>query len=979
MENMRVVMTLSLDDLASGPLGRFMAAIERLQQQTAEVGGEFGALGKTISGVAAKAAEASAASAESVSELGDAVAGAAEKARMASTSMVMRWRAAMASMAESSDVAGEAAGTPWFTVADKASRASMAMVSRWQKAMADMAASTAEAGGVIQEQLNAWGLTAAEESARLDAVVAAAMERMNAARAYAADLVGSRPSAAGSTYAASGVARDTAAEIADFGALDGIMRKTAASADDLAAQESALDRLQQAGLLSAEEYAAALAALNAEEEALGLQVEKTTAKIAEQDVAMKGGGRGRGFRFHGYYGTLSQGLNWMMTPTGAVVGGLAAVAGMALYGAYKENQFNEALIATGQDATGAGSSLQSMARRIAGTGVPLRYAQAALLALTRDGNLTGKTLERAGQAAAQMASMMGVSATQAAQQIDALAKDPVKAVAKLNDQFHFLTLTQFKAIDALATTGRTAQAAALAISDFARVMNERMRQASASTTPLMKALDSLDWLINRLLGDLEKLGQTLGPAQQLKSVQDQLDSEATKGYVKFNALRGPSFGWQVTAAGDSYDAELVSRWHSLKQQVATQRASSIAHARKMASDAAHIDVLAASSHATHATHAARAHAAHIAAASGQWFDSAFSAGTQALRTQFAPLHAALGAAHQADHNSPEAIRARYATYAATATQWGMPSTAAVLTTIGNHKANQAGYKQAMAALQKLKDQLAAEEQLIAARVQVGSITKQQGAQQDIAAQKGIAPAMERAAEAALKYAQALKDPALIASLDAMLAKIHAMGTQLNDLQKGIAQSFQSGMQGFLQQFMLGRETWRTMFAQLNNAILSGINKNVAQSLSQSITGKGQNSGLGSWFLSLFGSGGGSSGGTSSGGTSSGGASWLSQIGSWFATTFGGSNSFFPSFAVGIDKVPHDMVAQIHAGERILPAATNSALSEALAAGSFGGGHTVHLNITALDSQSVLGAMDQIKLQLAQMIGGTASAYNLGAA
>ena len=270
----------------------------------------------------------------------------------------------------------------------------------------------------------------------------------------------------------------------------------------------------------------------------------------------------------------------------------------------------------------------------------------------------------------------------------------------------------------------------------------------------------------------------------------------------------------------------------------------------------------------------------------------------------------------------------------------------------------------MQKLAALQHQLAAEEKLIAVRKQTGSITPLQAQQQDIAAQKGIAPNMQKAADAALAYAKALKDPALIAALQAQLAQIEAMGTQLNQVQQGITRSFQSGMQGFLQQFMQGTTTWRNMLIGLNNSILTGINHTIAQSLAQSITGSGKNSGAGQGFLSLFGGGG-------SSGSSGGGSSWLNSIGGWIASTFMGN-----SFAVGTASVPHDMVAQIHAGERIIPAATNQRLTEMLSSGSLGG-HQINLSIHAMDSQSVLGAMSGISRELAQMISGTNAAYNLG--
>ncbi len=53
---------------------------------------------------------------------------------------------------------------------------------------------------------------------------------------------------------------------------------------------------------------------------------------------------------------------------------------------------------------------------------------------------------------------------------------------------------------------------------------------------------------------------------------------------------------------------------------------------------------------------------------------------------------------------------------------------------------------------------------------------------------------------------------------------------------------------------------------------------------------------------------------------------------------------FGSFAQGANVVPRDMIAQIHAGERIIPAADNSALMAAVGGGrNAQGGTTVHLN------------------------------------
>jgi hypothetical protein len=450
------------------------------------------------------------------------------------------------------------------------------------------------------------------------------------------------------------------------------------------------------------------------------------------------------------------------------------------------------------------------------------------------------------------------------------------------------------------------------------------------------------------------------------------------GFNRRDQARASMFDYAGSAGGQSNDY-----MHQMLQELGMSPSGSgmrAAHgapnteASTQAAQAAAADILAPSMGSYGAAGAAMKRRGHGRSSATDWMSQAWKQAATNLRQSFAEYKRVKAEVERetGKSNPVDSIRAKYAGYAALLNQWGQPGLAAQATATGGKLANQAGYSQSTGELAKLQRQLAAEEKLIAVRKQTGSITQQQAEQQDIAAQRGIAPQMQKAAEAALKYAQALKDPALIASMEAQIAKIQAMGTQLTDLQKGITQSFQGGIQSFLQQLMRGNMTWRNMLAGLSNSILSGINRNVSKSLAQSITGSGQSSGLGQSFLGLFNPGGqqGAPGGSSSGSSGSPYSGLIGAFGSAIFSLLGGS------FATGSDYVPHDMVAQIHAGERIVPAGTNAKLTEALASGAMGG-HTVHLNINAMDSQSVLGAMDGVKRELAMMLGGATAAYNLG--
>lgn len=316
----------------------------------------------------------------------------------------------------------------------------------------------------------------------------------------------------GMAQAAAATTSAVQAQMAAFGELDSLLEGHTATIEQLMAQEQALDTLQQAGLVSTEELAEAFNALDAAEAALVGSTEAVAAAQAESNAAMSLSGgtarelgvmlgelaRGNYTRLEGSTitlanrtGVLQTALAAVLSPLGLLVAAAAAV-GYSIFEAGQEFQAMEGTVLATGDASGyTAGQLVGMADKIGQSTGSISTATEAVQKLAESGRFAGQDLQLVAQAAAEMSALTGESIQSCVAQIEKLQEDPVKAVAKLNDQFHFLTVSQFQQMESLQQAGDVMGAASIAYQAMADKMEGRT--------------DTLNEHVNVLVANFRKL------------------------------------------------------------------------------------------------------------------------------------------------------------------------------------------------------------------------------------------------------------------------------------------------------------------------------------------------------------------------------------------------------------------------------------------------------------------------------------------
>ncbi|WP_428945307.1 phage tail tape measure protein [Pantoea sp. FN060301] len=258
-----------------------------------------------------------------------------------------------------------------------------------------------------------------------------------------------------------------------------------------------------------------------------------------------------------------------LTPARAAIAGTAAtmaVLGLAYYkGAQEQDEFTKSLILTGNTINKTTGQLAEMSQQVAAmSGSTVSEAAVVINQLVSAGKVAGSSLSTAAQSILSINDATGIATKQLIADFNAIAEDPVSAIEKLNDKYHFLTLATYNQIKALQDEGRTTEAAKIATVTYSNELEQRSTQIKESLSSIQNAWDSV-WSSAKGAWDaMRDTGRNQSPESQLATLEKSLDEAKRKqseGGI-WNRLAANTNGYNIS--------EMEKQVAELKSQLTTQ-------------------------------------------------------------------------------------------------------------------------------------------------------------------------------------------------------------------------------------------------------------------------------------------------------------------------------------------------------------------------------------------------------------------------
>ncbi|WP_447521105.1 phage tail length tape measure family protein [Klebsiella pneumoniae] len=225
-------------------------------------------------------------------------------------------------------------------------------------------------------------------------------------------------------------------------------------------------------------------------------------------------------------GTYVMGLVNPFTLAAAAVGFL----GLAYYkGTQEQDEFYKSLVLTGNLVGKTSGQLADMAARVSVAANSTTGAAASTLnQLVLSGKVAGDSLERVTTAIVKTSEATGIATDKLVGDFNDITADPVAAITKLNDQYHFLTLATYNQIKALQDEGNQQDAARVATDAYANAMQQRANDIHQNLGLLESAWDSLGKTAKGAWDAMLNIGREQTLTDKLATLNENI-AEAQKG------------------------------------------------------------------------------------------------------------------------------------------------------------------------------------------------------------------------------------------------------------------------------------------------------------------------------------------------------------------------------------------------------------------------------------------------------------------
>ncbi|HCF3674861.1 phage tail tape measure protein [Pseudomonas aeruginosa] len=261
----------------------------------------------------------------------------------------------------------------------------------------------------------------------------------------------------------------------------------------------------------------------------------------------------------------------------------AAAAGalaLAFYqGSVESSRLTNALVKNGNAAGTTAGQLSVFAQQVGAGNATVAQAASALTQLAGAGNQLTILYPKIAAAAISWSKVTDQSVEEVVDSFNDLAKNPVDAVKKLDNQLNFLTASQYANIQSLQEQGRTMDAARIATEAYANALASRSTEMEQNLGVVEQAWNGLKSAAKSAWDAMLDVGRTESPEQQLQKVYKQIEN-AQKGIG-----RGGRAAFGLGISQPSLDA-LYKRAADLQAKIAADGAKNLEQATNNAIQAA---------------------------------------------------------------------------------------------------------------------------------------------------------------------------------------------------------------------------------------------------------------------------------------------------------------------------------------------------------------------------------------------------------